>query len=119
MASFTLDIFPTFTAQVVLNLSKLYPKDMDVPSGGFDDMTNLPYLHEPGVLQNLATRYELNEIYVRLCSSSVSNQVISNLARKNDYCSYECSVIIFYIMTDLYWECFYCHQSIPKTAPFV
>ncbi|KAK9282242.1 hypothetical protein L1049_005156 [Liquidambar formosana] len=48
---------------VVLNLSKLYPKDMDVPSGGFDDMTNLSYLHEPGVLQNLATRYELNEIY--------------------------------------------------------
>ena len=28
-------------------------------------MTKLSYLHEPGVLQNLATRYELNEIYVR------------------------------------------------------
>ncbi|XP_059284070.1 myosin-17-like [Lycium ferocissimum] len=26
-------------------------------------MTKLSYLHEPGVLQNLATRYELNEIY--------------------------------------------------------
>ncbi|XP_071710089.1 myosin-9-like [Rutidosis leptorrhynchoides] len=26
-------------------------------------MTKLSYLHEPGVLQNLATRYQLNEIY--------------------------------------------------------
>ena len=28
-------------------------------------MTKLAYLHEPGVLYNLATRYELNDIYVR------------------------------------------------------
>ncbi|XP_043721670.1 myosin-11-like isoform X2 [Telopea speciosissima] len=48
---------------VVANLSKLYPKDMEAPAGGVDDMTKLSYLHEPGVLQNLATRYELNEIY--------------------------------------------------------
>lgn len=27
-------------------------------------MTKLSYLHEPGVLHNLAARYELNEIYV-------------------------------------------------------
>ncbi|EAY84013.1 hypothetical protein OsI_39244 [Oryza sativa Indica Group] len=33
-------------------------------AGGVDDMTKLSYLHEPGVLQNLATRYELNEIYI-------------------------------------------------------
>jgi myosin-5 len=37
---------------------------MEAPPGGVDDMTRLSYLHEPGVLQNLATRYELNEIYV-------------------------------------------------------
>ncbi|XP_042517474.1 myosin-9-like [Macadamia integrifolia] len=49
--------------KVVANLSKLYPKDMEAPAGGVDDMTKLSYLHEPGVLQNLATRYELNEIY--------------------------------------------------------
>ncbi|KDO68495.1 hypothetical protein CISIN_1g0481741mg, partial [Citrus sinensis] len=33
------------------------------PAGGADDMTKLSYLHEPGVLHNLATRYEINEIY--------------------------------------------------------
>ncbi|WVY94150.1 hypothetical protein V8G54_033238 [Vigna mungo] len=48
---------------VVTKLSKIYPKDMEAPAGGVDDMTKLSYLHEPGVLQNLKTRYELNEIY--------------------------------------------------------
>ena len=50
--------------QVVTNISKVFPKDTEAPAGGVDDMTRLSYLHEPGVLQNLATRYELNEIYV-------------------------------------------------------
>ncbi|XP_010679210.1 myosin-9 isoform X2 [Beta vulgaris subsp. vulgaris] len=36
---------------------------MEAPDGGVDDMTKLSYLHEPGVLQNLGTRYSLNEIY--------------------------------------------------------
>ncbi|KAH9659170.1 Myosin-11 [Citrus sinensis] len=49
--------------KVVANLSKIYPKDMEEPAGGVDDMTKLSYLHEPGVLRNLKTRYELNEIY--------------------------------------------------------
>ena len=31
-------------------------------------MTRLSYLHEPGVLQNLRARYELNEIYVSTTS---------------------------------------------------
>lgn len=48
---------------VVANMSKTFPKDTEVSPGGVDDMTKLSYLHEPGVLQNLATRYELNEIY--------------------------------------------------------
>ncbi|WOK92378.1 myosin-11-like isoform X1 [Canna indica] len=48
---------------VVESLSKIYPKDMEAPPGGVDDMTKLSYLHEPGVLQNLSTRYQLNEIY--------------------------------------------------------
>ncbi|KAG8481812.1 hypothetical protein CXB51_027190 [Gossypium anomalum] len=48
---------------VVTNTSKAFPKDTEAPPGGVDDMTKLSYLHEPGVLQNLATRYELNEIY--------------------------------------------------------
>ncbi|CAN1233427.1 XI-E [Linum perenne] len=46
-----------------VSLSKCYPKDMEAPAGGVDDMTKLSYLHEPGVLQNLRSRYELNEIY--------------------------------------------------------
>ncbi|XP_015889296.3 myosin-17 isoform X1 [Ziziphus jujuba] len=45
------------------NISKVFPKDTEAPPGGVDDMTKLSYLHEPGVLHNLATRYELNEIY--------------------------------------------------------
>ncbi|CAL9755177.1 unnamed protein product [Musa acuminata subsp. burmannicoides] len=48
---------------VVTSLSKIYPKDMEAPPGGVDDMTKLSYLHEPGLLQNLSTRYQLNEIY--------------------------------------------------------
>ncbi|KAK9032137.1 hypothetical protein V6N11_056417 [Hibiscus sabdariffa] len=47
----------------VANISKVYPKDTEAPPGGVDDMTKLSYLHEPGVLHNLAMRYELNEIY--------------------------------------------------------
>ncbi|CAL2269539.1 unnamed protein product [Prunus armeniaca] len=49
--------------KIVAKLSKIYPKDMEAPAGGVDDMTKLSYLHEPGVLQNLKIRYELNEIY--------------------------------------------------------
>uniref|UniRef100_A0A6N2M7Q7 Myosin motor domain-containing protein n=1 Tax=Salix viminalis TaxID=40686 RepID=A0A6N2M7Q7_SALVM len=49
--------------KVTAKLSKIYPKDMEAPAGGVDDMTKLSYLHEPGVLENLKARYELNEIY--------------------------------------------------------
>ncbi|KAF2592081.1 hypothetical protein F2Q70_00044069 [Brassica cretica] len=48
---------------VIANLSKLYIKDDEAPSEGVEDMTRLSYLHEPAVLENLATRYGLNEIY--------------------------------------------------------
>jgi len=50
-----------------METSKVYPKDEETPAGGVDDMTKLSYLHEPGVLHNLAVRYSVNEIYVR-CS---------------------------------------------------
>ncbi|RVX19331.1 Myosin-11 [Vitis vinifera] len=36
---------------------------MEFPAHGVADMTKLSYLHEPGVLQNLAIRYELSQIY--------------------------------------------------------
>ncbi|CAL5052037.1 unnamed protein product [Urochloa decumbens] len=57
------EIQATNGKKIIANLSKLYPKDMEAAAGGVDDMTKLSYLHEPGVLQNLAIRYELNEIY--------------------------------------------------------
>ncbi|KAK4379600.1 hypothetical protein RND71_001462 [Anisodus tanguticus] len=41
----------------------IYPKDTEAPPAGVDDMTKLAYLHEPGVLNNLACRYAINEIY--------------------------------------------------------
>uniref|UniRef100_A0A7N0TWA0 Myosin-17-like n=1 Tax=Kalanchoe fedtschenkoi TaxID=63787 RepID=A0A7N0TWA0_KALFE len=58
-----LHILATNGKKIVSDLSKVYPKDTEAPAAGVDDMTKLSYLHEPGVLQNLATRYELNEIY--------------------------------------------------------
>ncbi|XXG90609.1 hypothetical protein AAC387_Pa12g2336 [Persea americana] len=48
---------------VVANVSNVYPKDAEAPHCGVDDMTKLAYLHEPGVLQNLKSRYDMNEIY--------------------------------------------------------
>lgn len=49
---------------MVAEISSIYPKDTEAPPAGVDDMTKLAYLHEPGVLHNLATRFSLNEIYV-------------------------------------------------------
>ncbi|XP_015691028.1 myosin-6-like isoform X2 [Oryza brachyantha] len=49
--------------KVTVNISGVYPKDTESPRGGVEDMTRLAYLHEPGVLQNLKSRYTLNEIY--------------------------------------------------------
>ncbi|XP_010490294.1 PREDICTED: myosin-13-like [Camelina sativa] len=48
---------------VVVKVSNTHPKDMEVPPSGVDDMTTLAYLHEPGVLQNLKSRYDIDEIY--------------------------------------------------------
>ncbi|XP_021307574.1 myosin-6 isoform X1 [Sorghum bicolor] len=49
--------------KVTVNVSSAYPKDTESPRGGVEDMTRLAYLHEPGVLQNLKSRFMLNEIY--------------------------------------------------------
>ncbi|XP_057720856.1 myosin-6-like isoform X1 [Arachis stenosperma] len=48
---------------VVVKVSCIYHKDTEVPPSGVDDMTKLAYLHEPGVLENLRSRYDINEIY--------------------------------------------------------
>ncbi|XP_018717052.1 myosin-6 [Eucalyptus grandis] len=48
---------------VRVKASDVYAKDVEAPPCGVDDMTKLAYLHEPGVLQNLRSRYDMNEIY--------------------------------------------------------
>ncbi|OWM87089.1 hypothetical protein CDL15_Pgr026328 [Punica granatum] len=48
---------------VVAKASNVYPKDPEAPECGVDDMTRLAYLHEPGVLDNLRRRYDMDEIY--------------------------------------------------------
>ncbi|KAA8548907.1 hypothetical protein F0562_000591 [Nyssa sinensis] len=48
---------------VIASTSNVFPKDSEAPPCGVDDMTKLAYLHEPGVLQNLRSRYDMNEIY--------------------------------------------------------
>jgi hypothetical protein len=53
-----------FLEQVIVKSSNVYAKDAEAPPCGVDDMTKLAYLHEPGVLQNLKSRYDINEIYV-------------------------------------------------------
>ena len=50
--------------QVVVKAFSIHPKDTEVPPCGVDDMTKLTYLHEPGVLDNLRMRYDINEFYV-------------------------------------------------------
>ena len=50
--------------QVTAKISDIHPKDTEAPPDGVDDMTRLSYLHEPGVLDNLAVRYAKNIIYV-------------------------------------------------------
>ncbi|XP_044981103.1 myosin-5-like isoform X2 [Hordeum vulgare subsp. vulgare] len=48
---------------VTASISNIHPKDTEILSDGIDDMTRLSYLHEPGVLDNLAVRYAKNIIY--------------------------------------------------------
>ncbi|KAL3517759.1 hypothetical protein ACH5RR_020348 [Cinchona calisaya] len=48
---------------VVTKSTNSYAKDAEAPPCGVDDMTRLAYLHEPGVLYNLRSRYDINEIY--------------------------------------------------------
>ncbi|KAE8668077.1 Myosin-6 [Hibiscus syriacus] len=53
----------TSNKTIVAKTSSAHPKDPEFSPTGVDDMTKLAYLHEPGVLQNLKCRYDVNEIY--------------------------------------------------------
>ncbi|XP_072959114.1 myosin-6-like isoform X1 [Typha angustifolia] len=48
---------------ITVKVSTVYSKDPEASPFGVDDMTKLAYLHEPGVMQNLRSRYDMNEIY--------------------------------------------------------
>ncbi|KVI05136.1 Myosin, N-terminal, SH3-like protein [Cynara cardunculus var. scolymus] len=99
---------------VVANLSKVYPKDTEAPAGGVDDMTKLSYLHEPGVLQNLRIRYELNEIYVRfhlMLYSKIVLLLYRDLQQIDPY--------LFQTMADLHRKHFNCNQPVPKITSFI
>ncbi|PKI76832.1 hypothetical protein CRG98_002818, partial [Punica granatum] len=58
-----LKVLCTSGKTVLVKASNVYAKDTEAPPCGVDDMTKLAYLHEPGVLQNLRSRYDMNEIY--------------------------------------------------------
>lgn len=60
---------------MVVSSSNVYPKDAEAPPCGVDDMTKLAYLHEPGVLSNLKSRYDINEIYVSSAHSLSPGQL--------------------------------------------
>uniref|UniRef100_A0A0R0HTY2 Myosin motor domain-containing protein n=1 Tax=Glycine max TaxID=3847 RepID=A0A0R0HTY2_SOYBN len=70
--------------KVVSRLSKLYPMDMEAPTDGVDDMTKLAYLHEPGVLHNLETRYMMNEIYTYTGNILIAINPFQNLSHLYD-----------------------------------
>lgn len=61
--------------QAVVDGRKVLPRDTEADLGGVDDMTKLVYLHEPGVLCNLARRYTLNEIYVSVPTFSTLSMI--------------------------------------------
>lgn len=85
---------------------------MEAPAGGVDDMTKLSYLHEPGVLQNLKIRYELNEIYVSFPPFILKNLLSFYSKWESLLCIAMVSAIIYafiFIMIDLYWKYPYCH----------
>ncbi|KAI3798106.1 hypothetical protein L1987_33375 [Smallanthus sonchifolius] len=63
--------------EIVTTSAHAYPKDPEAPSCGVDDMTKLAYLHEPGVLENLKSRYNMDEIYACIIPLQMVNEGIS------------------------------------------
>jgi len=109
--------------QVVVKASKIYHKDTEVPPCGVDDMTKLAYLHEPGVLNNLRSRYDINEIYVQIWIPN--SPEIASVA-------YLCLLEIFMfscfinvcnniniLLPDLHWEYIDCCEPFHKASSFI
>ncbi|KAJ0452091.1 putative kinesin motor domain superfamily [Helianthus annuus] len=80
--------------KVVAKLSNVYPKDTEAPAGGVDHMTKLSYLHEPGVLQKLRIRYELNDIfYAKFSSWAFTKNVFYDVHLRDQTLSWIKSII--------------------------
>ena len=97
--------------QVVASLVSIYPKDTEAPPAGVDDMTKLAYLHEPGVLHNLACRYGLNEIYV----SAPGLPILHMFAESKIAFSVRCLTLVN-DPTDVHREHLDCCQPFPEAA---
>ncbi|KAL8104813.1 myosin-6-like [Apium graveolens] len=69
---------------VKCKISNVHPQDPEFPETGVDDMTKLTYLHEPGVLQNISCRYDLNEIYTYTGSILIAVNPFQNLPHLYD-----------------------------------
>uniref|UniRef100_A0ACD5VSH5 Uncharacterized protein n=1 Tax=Avena sativa TaxID=4498 RepID=A0ACD5VSH5_AVESA len=74
---------------VTANVSEIHPKDTEAPPGGVDDMTRLSYLHEPGVLDNLAVRYAKNVIYTYTGNILIAINPFQRLPNLVDVCTME------------------------------
>ncbi len=70
---------------VVCQVATVHPKDSDVQPGGVDDMTKLAHLHDPGVFYNLASRYELDDIYVSAVLSHYASVCLAAWKRISKY----------------------------------
>jgi len=78
-------------------------------------MTKLAYLHEPGVLDNLRSRYDINEIYVCNSDSNPPNSLpcILMFLYLLDISAFEI------LLPDLHWEYIDCCESFHKASSFI
>lgn len=78
-------------------------------------MTKLAYLHEPGVLDNLRSRYDINEIYVRISDANPPNSLLCILMFLSllDITSFQI------LLPDLHWEYIDCCESFHKASSFI
>jgi len=59
-------------ARLKKGMPRVHTKDLDAQPGGVDDMTKLEYLHEPGVLFNLASmNTSLTGLHCRVYNATV------------------------------------------------
>lgn len=105
--------------QVTTSITSVHAKDPDAQPGGVDDMTKLAYLHEPGVLYNLASRYELDEIYV---SFNTSLYIVLSTHFAIIYWNMTCLVFdntCCCWMADIHREYLDCNKSFCEATAFV